>query len=79
MQNRREFEPQHLSPIADPTPESRRASEVQVKTSDHRLTFINSVQGVRRLSAENAAKHRHAIFTGVSPKFLFISASRTTS
>ncbi|KAJ5235466.1 Protein of unknown function DUF3468 [Penicillium citrinum] len=63
MQNRREFEPQHLSPIADPTPESRRASEVQVKTSDHRLTFINSVQGVRRLSAENAAKHRHAIFT----------------
>jgi hypothetical protein len=28
------------------------------------LTFIDSNQGVRRLSAENAAKHRQAIITG---------------
>jgi len=79
MQNRREFQPHCPSPVADPTSESHCTGEARVKNSDHRLTFIDSVHGVRRLSAENAAKHRHAIFTGVSPKALLISTSRTTN
>lgn len=32
---------------------------------EHRLTFIGSQQCIRKLTAENAATHRHAIFTGV--------------
>jgi arginine metabolism regulation protein II len=32
-----------------------------------KLTFINSKDDIRWLSAESAARHRHSIFTGLSP------------
>ena len=31
----------------------------------HRITFVDDKQDVRRLNAGNAAKHRHAIFSGM--------------
>lgn len=39
-------------------------SDPQCLGQQFALTFIDSKQGVRRLSAENAAKHRQAIFSG---------------
>lgn len=54
------------APSTDPT-----ASEDDVfpqAPASHQLTFINSQQdNVSRLSAEAAARHRHAIFTGARP------------
>lgn len=41
--------------------------DTQVNRRQHRLTFVNdNKQEIRKLNAKNAAKHRRAIFTGVS-------------
>ncbi|KAJ5989258.1 hypothetical protein N7481_004468 [Penicillium waksmanii] len=62
MQNRRE--PQRRSPVTSTSSTLHRTTgKSRAKPSAHRLTFIDSHQSVRKLSAENAAKHRHAIFT----------------
>ena len=57
--------PDQLTKLAQPVPSPTPVhSDPQCWGQQFALTFIDSKQGVRRLSAENAAKHRQAIFSG---------------
>lgn len=41
--------------------------DTQANRRQHRLTFVNdNKQEIRKLNCDNAAKHRRAIFTGMS-------------
>lgn len=41
--------------------------DTQANRRQHRLTFVNdNKQEIRKLNSNNAAKHRRAIFTGMS-------------
>ncbi|KAJ5103845.1 hypothetical protein N7532_004374 [Penicillium argentinense] len=62
MQNYRKPQQQYTTPFTNLAPPSDEV-DLLFTPPGHRLTFIDNKQGVRRLSAENAAKHRHAIFT----------------
>ncbi|KAJ5156133.1 hypothetical protein N7492_008936 [Penicillium capsulatum] len=49
----------HSSPVSEPSG----ALRLDADQDGHAITFIDHRQGVRRLSAKNAAKHRRAIFS----------------
>lgn len=63
MQPRETLQDNCITSLTNPAlPEDARSPRLK---AGYKLTFVDSQQGIRRLSAENAAKHRHAIFTGV--------------
>lgn len=71
MQRRRTFQNDDQTSLSDLLPTQN--TKYPIIPDAVRLTFVDDRQGIRGLSAENAAKHRHSIFTGAYSRVLQIT------